>query len=162
MLSPILLGLLGILHSGGMYVSCQSSNAGSSVKNIIAGESWVISCIDEWNSTNTYHYVPKSSVSLSPACGTGSDYLISADMFGNNYAWIKTTNTVVSVSWACAGPAHSNFDSSFNVAAGNVAAAPSFWALFGMALSGGLFIGSIVYAVNSLLHFIEGGGDKDA
>ncbi len=163
MFSPLLTILFAFLSSGGGTITtlCEQSTVSPITKEITAGDSWVVACLDSWSSGNTYHFVPRTSVTVNPACNSSVSYTISSDVFTNNYTWVRTQSTIVPVNWTCSDPAKS-FDSSFQVAVGNVAKSPTFWTLLGIGISAGLFLGSIALGIGSMSRVIDQQkGDND-
>lgn len=163
MFSPLLSILFAFLSSGGGTITslCEQSSVSPIAKSITAGDSWVISCLDSWSAGNVYHYVPRSSVTVNPTCNSSGSYTISSDVFTNNYTWVRTQLTLVPVNWSCSDPAKS-FDSTFQLAVGNVASSPTFWTLLGVGISAGLFLGSIALGIGAISRVIDQQkGDND-
>lgn len=163
MFSPLLSVLIWFLPSGGGTITtlCEQSTVSPITKEITAGDSWVISCLDSWSNGNTYHYVPRSSATATPSCNSSSSHSVQADVFNNSYTWIRTQQTLVPVNWTCVDRSAQVFDSTFNASISRLAQSPTFWALFAFSLTAGMFLGSITYGV-SKVHDLIDGGEKDA
>lgn len=163
MFSPLLSVLIWFLPSGGGAITslCEQSSVSPISRTMLPGDSWVVSCLDSWSTGNTYHYVPRSSATVAPSCNTSGSYSISADVFNNSYSWLRTQTTIVPINWVCVDRSAEVFDSTLNHAASNVGKSPTFWSLFALALSAGVFLGSITYGISKVNDLIEG-GEKDA
>lgn len=159
MLSPFMALLLWFLPSGGISVSCQTTNGGIYGKPTNESESWTISCLSENSSNGLYRYEPLNSVTVVPPCGTSANYTITATRTRISTGVTATMTTTVGVAWLC--KENENFDSSFTAAAVRVGSSPAFWSLFGIALGAGMFLGSVWYGIRTTGDLLDG-GEKDA
>lgn len=154
MLFPLVVLLNTLLPSGGIIVSCQQSSVLSSNRNHTQNEQWSIACADEWTADNLYHFIPRQTVYVTPACNSSGSYSPTVDVWTNNNKWLRTQTTTVPVVWICADPAKT-FDSTFRVSASNVAQSLSFWTLVGIGISAGIFLGTVAYGIGAMSRVID-------
>jgi hypothetical protein len=160
MFAALISNLLVLVMGGNLSVRCALEGSPNNPVTTAPNESWIIDC-------STYPPYPGATISSAgsftymPLCGQSSNMIMPfnfSDPANPDYDGVY--NSSVSVQWTCT-ELKSNFDSVLNEATTNVGKSPTFWALFAFALSGGIMVGAVTYAVNSLMNFIEG-GEKDA
>ena len=158
-LSPFL-AILWALWSGGAVIPCSQKMTFTVNQPTDQGEIWQFTCSDRWSEDSSLHFVPAGATTITANCYSNPLPTMKFNVYNRRGKYLYSVSSgLTQIIWICNNDPK-KFDSTFNVASENVATSPYFWALFSLALGGGMYVGAVKMSISSVQSLLTG-GEKD-
>lgn len=159
MLSPIL-AVFWALWSGGAVVPCSAKLTFTVNQTTNSGELWQFTCSDRWSEDSSIHFKPNGQTTVTANCYDSPKPLMNFQAYNTKGQYLYSASTsLTQIIWQCNNDPK-KFDSTYNVAAENVATSAIFWAVFSLALGAGMYVGAVKMSIDAVKSLLTG-GEKD-